>query len=458
MLAVKVRLRRLKFWHHLILAYVSRYKLRIASAVLIAVVFTTSAIKLIPLISRSNVISVGFVGVYTIETLPAEVLTLATNSLISADETGRPTPSLASHWTVSEDGKTYIVFLKDNLIWHDSTAVDAKDISIAIKDVKITAINNKTLEFKLPNPIASFPQALNKPIFKSQTFYGTGEFRIIKIDRVENIVKKIVLHPKNPDLPRVDIKFYPTEEQLLEAIKIGEVKTASVVNANIFNSWHNLNVERKIDNFLIVTIFLNNEDQEIASKEFRQALNFAIDRTTFDGETAISPISPASWAFNAQAKRYDYNVAKAKELLLKSGVKDPKITLTTTAGLDKIAEKIKKSWQAIGVQVEIKEEKTLPANFQALLAINKITPDPDQYSLWHSTQKETNITHYKNVKIDKLLEDARGTIDESKRKELYMDFQRFLEEDSPAIFLYHPYKYTITYKNAQDLLSKLTAR
>ncbi|KKQ55358.1 MAG: ABC-type dipeptide transport system, periplasmic component, partial [Candidatus Woesebacteria bacterium GW2011_GWC1_38_13] len=60
-----------------------------------------------------------------------------------------------------------------------------------------------------------------------------------------------------------------------------------------------------------------------------------------------------------------------------------------------------------------------------------------------STQSETNITKYKNLRIDKILEDGRVEQDKEKRKELYFDFQRFLIEDSPAIFLYHPVWYNI---------------
>lgn len=311
------------------------------------------------------------------------------------------------------------------------------------------------MEFKLPNPIASFPQALNKPIFKVNSFYGTGDFRIVKIDQVDGVVKKIVIHPKDSKLPKVEIKFYPTEEQLENALRIGEVKTATTGSAGNFENYKNIDVEKKEDQSQTVTIFLNNQDPTTVSKELRQALYYAIDRSSSEGEIAHGPIPPQSWVYNSSIKRYDYNSAKAKELLAKTDQEKIKITLSTTTGLEPVAQKIKENWQAVGIDVEIKEEKTLPQNFQALLAINQIPQDPDQYSLWHSSQKETNITKYQNVKIDKLLEDARNTTDEAKRRELYLDFQKFLVEDAPAIFLYHPYRYKITYKDTQNQLTEL---
>lgn len=452
---IKILARRIRFWWNLVGAYLTRYRYWIATIIFFFLIITLAITNLWPKISRSNTITLGYVGVYTLETIPTEILSLATQSLIAAGPDGRPQPSLASHWQVSEDGKTYIVFLKDNLKWHDATNLDAKDISIAIQNVKITALNNKTIEFKLPNPISSFPHALNKPVFKTKTFYGTGEFRIVDIDQVDNVVKKISLVPKEKKLPRVDIKFYQSEVQAASALKIGEIKSATVANADIFETWPNLDVEKTVDESEVVTIFYNNEDPQLSSEELRQALSFAINKIEFDGKIATGPISPSNWAYSTNVKRYDYNTGKARELIAKSEGRDFTINLSVTPGLEKVAENIKRDWEALGVKTNLKFEKTVPATFQAMLVVNKLQPDPDQYALWHSTQRESNITRFKDVRIDKLLEDARTTQDETKRKELYFDFQKSLVEDVPATFLYHPYKYRVTYKNIRTLISKL---
>lgn len=454
MQSVKTRTRRLKFWLHLASAYTKRYKYTFLATVLSTAVVILGVSQTLPKIARANIVTIGYVGSYTIETIPAEILGLATGSLITVDQTGKPVPSLASHWTVSEDGKTYVVFLKDNLKWHDNTPVDAKDITIAIENVQITALNNKAIEFKLPNPIASFPTALDKPVFKARSFYGTGEFRITQIDQTGNLIHKISMSAKQKKAPRVDIKFFQTESQLITAIKIGEVKHATVASANIFETWPSLEVEKEIATGEIVSIFFNTEDQLLSSKELRQALTHAINKSSFDGVAATSPNAPSSWAYNPDVKRYDYNTGRAKELLSKSQVKKPKIVLSVVGGLTEIAESVKNDWQDLGLTVEIKQESAIPQNFQALLALNKLPPDPDQYGLWHSTQKETNLTKYKDVKIDKLLEDARTTQDEELRETLYHDFQRFLMEDAPIALLYHPYKYQVTYKNLEPLISK----
>lgn len=455
MFSYKVPARRFKFWVSVFSAYITHYKFWILIFVLVLLI-TIAAFKIFwQQVSRANVLTIGYVGTYTLENVPANVLALATDSLIKIDKSGKPQPSMASHWTVAEDGKKYIVFLKDSLRWHDDTPVDTKDISLAVSNVSIVALNNKAIEFDLETPLVSFLQTLDKPVFKRNSFYGTGQFRIVDISKVEDKVKQIKLAPKDKNLPRVEIKFYPAESQALEALKIGEVKVATVSQAASLQSWPNLEVEKILDETEAVTIFYNNDDPLLSSKEFRQALNFAINRTGADGVASASPIYPSSWAFNDAVKHYDYNTGKAKELIAKSQVENPEVTLTVTPSLENLAEQIKNDWEAVGVKTHVKVEKSVPSDFQALLAVNKLPSDPDQYALWHSTQSKTNITKYKNVRVDKLLEDARVTKDEDKRRELYLEFQKVLVEDAPAAFLYYPYKYRVVYKNIKPLLSKL---
>jgi len=122
------------------------------------------------------------------------------------------------------------------------------------------------------------------------------------------------------------------------------------------------------------------------------------------------------------------------------------IGLVTTPALISIAEEISRQWKEIGINTFVQITAGIPQEFQAYLAIFDIPTDPDQYSIWHSTQTTTNISRYENPRIDKLLEDGRVELDLEERRKIYLDFQRFLIEDSPAVFLYHPASYTILRK------------
>ena len=122
------------------------------------------------------------------------------------------------------------------------------------------------------------------------------------------------------------------------------------------------------------------------------------------------------------------------------------VNIITTPALLSVAESIARDWAEVGVKGNVQVSSGVPAEYQALLAIFDIPEDPDQYSIWHSTQTSTNITHYQSPRIDKLLEDGRVELNIEERKKIYLDFQRFLVEDSPAAFLYHPTTYTVKRK------------
>ena len=154
----------------------------------------------------------------------------------------------------------------------------------------------------------------------------------------------------------------------------------------------------------------------------------------------ISPIGKNSWAYNPQVKPYDFNLETAQSMLTKIKTANPQfnlnLELTTTPSYADLADSIIKAWSQIGI---IGKLKIVPypdtTDYQILLIGQEIPNDPDQYALWHSTQG-TNITQYQNPKIDKLLEDGRKELDPEIRMQIYQDFQRFLVEDSPAVFLY----------------------
>jgi len=111
-----------------------------------------------------------------------------------------------------------------------------------------------------------------------------------------------------------------------------------------------------------------------------------------------------------------------------------------------IADSISKNWHEVGVKSEVQVSSLIPQDYQCFLAILDIPHDPDQYSIWHSTQTQSNLSKYQNPRIDKLLEDGRIELNTEERKVIYLDFQRFLLEDAPAVFLYHPVVYSIERK------------
>ena len=82
-----------------------------------------------------------------------------------------------------------------------------------------------------------------------------------------------------------------------------------------------------------------------------------------------------------------------------------------------------------------------PRDYDALLFGEIVARDSDPFAFWHSSQRldpGLNIALYTNSRVDKILEDARVTLDESERSEMYGEFAGLVMKDSPAAFLYAP--------------------
>jgi peptide/nickel transport system substrate-binding protein len=119
------------------------------------------------------------------------------------------------------------------------------------------------------------------------------------------------------------------------------------------------------------------------------------------------------------------------------------LTIQTMKQYLPAAQAIAAAWKKLGINTSIQTVEGIPDSFQIYIGNFTIPQDPDQYTLWHSEGPD-NITHYKNLRIDELLEDGRRTVNDKQRQQIYNDFQKFLLEDSPAVFLYYPDEYTIS--------------
>ena len=411
-------------------------------------VFTKNLLPLLPQIKAST--RIGLVGQYTLNALPLSVSQNISRGLTKIDQTGQVIPDLAQSWEISEDETLYRVNLKKDIFWSDNTLIKAQDLSFSIPDVQFKVIDDYSLSFQLKESYAPFLSLLARPVF-SKNNQGAGKFMIKSLKYSNQYLKSIELTNFKQNLY---YRFYPSHEAAWLGFKLGEVDQLQNLLINpLTNSWKNkVQLETQVNYGQYLGIIFNLNDSYLSNKAFRQALAYALERKAESPETrALTSINPQSWAFNPKVKPYDFNPAQAQELLAKFSQEATisgqlELRLDTSQSFLSLAESIAASWEKVlNIKTRVKVVNSIDSDFQALLVAQEIPLDPDQHALWHSTQ-DTNITHYSDLKIDKLLEDGRKISDQAKRKEIYQDFQRFLLEDSPAIFLSYPTTYTISRK------------
>ncbi|HKB88651.1 MAG TPA: ABC transporter substrate-binding protein [Patescibacteria group bacterium] len=434
----------IRYFFRLVGAFFSRFKALIAIGIGLGVIFFFVLNIILPIFGGWQVKRIGISGRYLTSTLPNNILEMVGDGLTKLDQNGQVVPNLAESWNTPDKGKTWIFKLKKGLVWQDGKPLISKNVIYQFSDAEVAYPDNETITFTLQNPYSAFPSVVSRPAFRSGLL-GTGQWKVKNLNLVGDYVDQITL--ENNKKERIIYKFYPTEERVKLAFELGQLdEVLDIIDPKPISDWKNVKVTKDINKNEHVAVFFNMADKYLGDKNLRQALSYATNKNNLGGERAISPISENSWAYNPQVKQYSYDPIKAKSIIQAMSAEaktNLNIVLTTSPLLLPQAELIQKDWEAVGIKTTLQVASNVPTNFQALLAIFDIPDDPDQYSIWHSTQIQTNITHYSNPRIDKLLEDGRTALNIEDRKQIYLDFQRFLVEDSPAIFLYYPEAFTI---------------
>ncbi len=220
-------------------------------------------------------------------------------------------------------------------------------------------------------------------------------------------------------------------------------------------------------------------------RKVRLAIAYAIDcQELVDGvlfglgEPLAAPYKPGTYWVNEKLQPRVYNQQKARELLKEAGWvdtdgdgvldKDGKplaFTILTNNGNKQRADTatiIQYRLKEVGIKVNVRlvewsaflKSFINKRDFDAVVLGWSLAPDPDQYSIWHSSQtgeREFNFLTYSNPKVDQALVAARRTFDRAERKRLYDAMQKEIFNDVPMVFLYAPYSLPAIHKRIHGI-------
>ena len=195
----------------------------------------------------------------------------------------------------------------------------------------------------------------------------------------------------------------------------------------------------------------------------RQALSYSVDRnavinTVSEGvpltPNGVVPIGiPGS---NLSTLPYPYDPAKAKSIVQSLGtVPTLKLWYNTGANHDKILAPVQAGWQAIGLKVTMTGlewgtylTKCSQGTQDELYRLGWLADYPSMddflYPLFYSAVSGTNtFSFYSNPTVDKLLTQARGTVDQTQRLQIYAQAEKQILADVPVIPLYFYRDYRI---------------
>lgn len=363
--------------------------------------------------------------------------------------------------------------------------------------VEIEKIGDYALIFKLKNKYAQFLNNFTikilpmhlwqdvKPInfaFSELNLKPVGsgpyKFKKIKKDQDGRIVSYELESNKSfyggrPYINEITFLFYNSEDELIDSYNkndLDNLGSVSPKNLKKIKFKQRINVEQLAIPRYFTAFFNQNQSKILSDKNIRLALNYGTDKNlliknTLDGNGMIvdSPLSKKFAETDNILPKQSFDPEQAKKLLESSGWivgndgirknKDARLSLKLTTSswpeLVSVANDLKEQWAKIGIELSVGIVQTpdlqqiiKDRNYEILLFGEILSPDPDPFSLWHSSQKRDpglNLALYDNSIADKLLEDARQTLNPTDRLAKYTEFEKTLSQDVPAIFLYNPY-------------------
>ena len=202
------------------------------------------------------------------------------------------------------------------------------------------------------------------------------------------------------------------------------------------------------------------KNSPMRTKKIRQAVNYGFDRRKMVLYLRNSLGTPAESGFvpmglpsfdSSVVKGYNYNPAKAKQLLAEAGYPDgkglPKIKLLTIAIYADMANFIAKQLEESGipVQVEVVQKALLltmtSSSTAAFFRASWIAdyPDAENYlSVFYSKNPAPpNYTRYKSAAFDAAFEKAIKEDNDSLRYKLYQQADQIMIDDAPVVPLWY---------------------
>lgn len=290
------------------------------------------------------------------------------SGLLTHDKTNTLTPDVADSWSVSEDGKTYDIFLRKDVTWHDGQKLTAEDVVFTVKlmqaeqtkavqyaswvGVKTEKISDHHIRFVLPSAYAPFAQSLmfgilpkhilkdiNPASLRENSFgrnpVGSGPFAFRRLQVIDPNKNRLVLHMEAnssyyrgaPLLNRFQIHTYENSEALSRAFTTSEVAAAAGLNAdqlkNIVEKYKSNRVSEALLNDGVFAM-MNADSPLLKDAPLRQALVRATNKKAIiealhnRGVTLNGPL-PDSLIPQQAARQEQFNAKEAAGLLDAAG-------------------------------------------------------------------------------------------------------------------------------------------
>jgi len=417
------------------------------------------------------------------------------DGLVDHDSTFQFTPALAVSWN-QINPLTLVFHLRDGVQFHDGRPLTASDVVWTMNSIlkgvvispktaayasieSVEALDAHTVAFHLKHPdnfllrnlstgaIGIVPAGSGREFWKNPV--GTGPFRFVSQQIDQDVV--VERNPSSwsvvPKLQRVRFAIVP--DAITASLELekgsGDVAVNSLPTDTLATlaTRPDLKIE-ETSGTEVQYIGFNLRDPLLADVRVRQAIACAINRdliikTLIRGhaQPSVSLLPQSHWAWSGNVPRYNYDPARAEQLLDAAG--HPRgsngirfhLTMKTSTdeGTRLLAAVLQQQLAQVGIALDLRsyEFATFYSDvtrgaFQ-MYSLRWIggNEQPDIFSYAFLTTnfspKGANRSHYSNAQLDSVLADATENTDLSKRRADYFEAQQILARDLPAFNLWY---------------------
>ncbi len=340
---------------------------------------------------------------------------LVFSSLFKSDGNGGLIPDLAEDVTVLEDGKIYLVTLRENLFWQDNEKLTVQDVVFTIelfknpetqnpsadfwRGVVAEALSDKTVKFTLQKSYRFFPYYLSFKVMPKHIWQdvpassfvfselnlkpiGSGPYKFKKIvqDKDGKVLQYSLVafdkyYLQGPFLQTFNLKFFGNQTEALTSLRRKEVNGLAGVVPESLSSY-------QLKGVLLTQVFsllFNNDNQLLQALSIRDAINLAVNKKkivdeiirggvmtdspvaskdfsektldVFDPEAAKGILAKAGWQDKDKDGVLEKRMSSKSQVLTKLELS---ILYHDTREISSVAEQIKSDLAAIGVSVVLK--------------------------------------------------------------------------------------------------------
>ena len=395
-------------------------------------------------------------------------------------------PDVAEKWETPDD-KTIVFHLNANAKFQNGQPVKAADVKWTYDSMMdpnfvtskrsgyaavdhIEAPDDHTIIFKLkePNPgifdnltVGILPTGADTNIYKTKPI-GAGPYKVVDFRADDRIVLEAFdqWHGGAPKIKHVVVRIVPDATTRVLEMRRGsinfEVNEIPFENVAEFDKNSDFKVV-KSSGSVYQYIAINVRDPILSKVAVRRAIHHAIDRERIIrdiqrgyAEPADTMFAKGHWARVESLPSYPYDPTKAKQLLAQAGYPNGfSFTFKTSqdAEANSRAQVIQQMLKQVGINMQIQsnEMSTFFAdigkgNFQMYSLSRNGIADPDfYYVIFYSKNippDGQNRGYYNNPKLEQLILQGRSTFDRARRKPVYAEIQKIVQEDLPYISLY----------------------